>query len=164
MEKLTFTKVEAPKQQRLFENLLIDTEKNLRAKGVKFMWHFEDLVFDKLVDGGGEAYIGFLGEEPVTTIIGFDEDKNVWPDKVGVDSAMYLHKLTVRKGYGGKGFAQQTLQYMLDLAKKKGKTYLRFDCRNNRQKLKDLYLGFGMKIVGTRQMPFDKLALLEMKL
>lgn len=164
MDKLTFLKVETPEQQRLFERLLIDTEKNLREKGVNFMWNFEDLVFEKLTHGGGEAYIGFLGEEPVTTIIGFDEDYDVWPDKVGVDNAMYLHKLTVCKGYGGRGFAQQTLQHMLELARQKGKAYLRFDCRNNRQKLKDLYSGFGMKIVGTRQMPFDELALLEMKL
>lgn len=164
MENLNFRKVETEEQKRVFEKRLIESETNLRKKGIHFMWHFEDLVFEKLVRGGGEAYLGFLGEIPVTTVIAFGEDYDVWPDKVGVDSALYLHKITVRPGYGGRGFAHQTLSFMKRVAKEQNKDYLRLDCRSNRDKLKQLYTSFGLEIIGTRQMPFDELALLEMKL
>lgn len=164
MEKLTFIKVETEAQKRLFETLLVESEIALRKKGIPFMWEFADLVYDKLTKNGGEAYMGYLKDIPVTTVIGFDEDFDVWPDKVGVDKAYYLHKITVRPGYGGRGFAHLTLAHMKEVAKEKGKDYLRLDCRYNRDKLKQLYTSFGLEIVGRRQMPFDELALLEMEL
>ncbi|KAF9431762.1 hypothetical protein BGZ76_011727 [Entomortierella beljakovae] len=69
-------------------------------------------------------------------------DDMLWAPLLGPDhwkDAIYVHRLVVEKQFQGRGIVPAVLAFVEDLVPKKGKTYLRLDCRGNNPGLRKYY-------------------------
>ena len=91
-----------------------------------------------------------VGGQPAAAALLLDADPLLWP-QVRPGTSGFLHKLSVRRAYAGKGLAFEMLDYAAELCKKEGKTHLRLDCDASREKLKSLYQNAGFAYIGERR-------------
>lgn len=70
------------------------------------------------------------------------EDPFFWPE-IEAGSSAFVHKLAVRRSWGGKGVSTMLLAFARERTRSLGRPYLRLDCVADRQALRTLYEGFG---------------------
>ncbi|KAF9994399.1 hypothetical protein BGZ79_000842 [Entomortierella chlamydospora] len=69
-------------------------------------------------------------------------DDMLWAPLLGPDNwkdAIYVHRLVVEKSFQGRGIVPMILAFVEELVPKKGKSYLRLDCRGNNPGLRKFY-------------------------
>jgi GNAT superfamily N-acetyltransferase len=116
------------------------------------MWKASEL------DPGGiaadvSAGLFFLAEEngDAAGTVRFQlEDPNFWPDSVPGEAA-YIHRLTVRRRYAGKGVSGALLRWAVRRTRTLGRGLLRLDCEASRPRLRALYESFGFSHHSDRQ-------------
>ncbi|GGD78642.1 GNAT family N-acetyltransferase [Paenibacillus nasutitermitis] len=86
----------------------------------------------------GQLYLGCLEDRAVAAMILQEEDPFMWPDTGRTDS-LFLHKLAVMSAYRKNGFAVEMLDWAKDLARLRGRRYVRLDCASDRPKLCGFY-------------------------
>lgn len=84
------------------------------------------------------------------TIGGFvlvDKENGFWNKNENDEDAFYIHKLVIKEGYTGKGYAKEILKWVEEYARNCGKQYLRLDCFSDIKYLNKLYskCGFILK-------------------
>ncbi|BCN29314.1 GNAT family N-acetyltransferase [Anaeromicropila herbilytica] len=86
-------------------------------------------------------------EEVVGGFVLIENDQSFWNSEENNDAAYYIHKLVIKDGYTGKGYAKDAIEWVKDYSISKSKTYLRLDCYGDREYLKKLYreCGFTLK-------------------
>ncbi len=77
-------------------------------------------------------------------------DPLLWPDAPDGTSG-FLHKLSVRRAYAGRGLALRLLTDAARVCEQEGMRYLRLDCDAKRTKLRALYLSAGFAFAGEKQ-------------
>ena len=70
------------------------------------------------------------------------EDELFWPDAPNPNAA-YVHRLAVRRQYGGKGVSTALLNWAAERTRSIGRHVLRLDCDADRPKLRAVYESFG---------------------
>ena len=73
-----------------------------------------------------EVYLAWLDGQPVGTLALQWSDRMVWGDVP--DDAGYVHRLAIRRAFGGKGLGRELLGWAEDMVAVAGKEYLRLDC------------------------------------
>ncbi|KAF8975218.1 hypothetical protein BGZ46_009323 [Entomortierella lignicola] len=91
-------------------------------------------VVEEVLSGDIAAIFALNYEDPF--------DDMLWAPLLGSENwkdAIYVHRLVVEKQYQGKGIVPMILAFAEDLVPKKGKKYLRLDCRGNNPGLRKFY-------------------------
>lgn len=85
-----------------------------------------------------ECYVADRKGEVIGTFRLQFVDPEIWPD-VSPNESVFLHRLTIRRAYGGTGIAQEILHYGKRRTKDAGRRVLRLDCAADRPKLRAIY-------------------------
>ncbi len=121
----------------------------------KPLWRIEDLTETNPQYEACEFYVAWLGNESVGAFILDFDGGFIWQDST--DPAGYIHKLSVRRKFAGKGYSQMLLEYATDICREKSDiAYLRLDCDLHRKKLCRLYESCGFELSGTRSFNTEK--------
>ena len=81
--------------------------------------------------------LGFEDDQPVAAFTLQEEDPLFWPDAEPA-SALYLHRVAVRRTSAGQGWTTRIIDWAAEQAERRGRTYLRLDC-DRRPALMALY-------------------------
>lgn len=90
------------------------------------------------------------------------EDEMFWGKRN--DRAGYIHSFTVNRELSGKGWGYKILAKIEDLLKQNGYEYLRLDCSQQIEGLKNYYKKFGFKEAGSAVVGGEDLLLMEKKI
>jgi len=119
----------------------------------KPLWTIDELTVEHLSNPPDEFIVMWDGEQSIAAItLSFTKniiDKNCWP-KIPPDESGFLHKLSIRRKYAGKGLAALLVEHAKQLCKAKGVRYLRLDCLSNREGLMSFYKNCGFSLVEIR--------------
>ncbi|WP_438347463.1 GNAT family N-acetyltransferase [Paenibacillus sp. FA6] len=76
-------------------------------------------------------------------------DEELWGENdEQLDSAVYLHRLAVNRGYAGKGLGEEILRWVESDIHFKGKDRIRLDCIANNDILNSYYPRYGYSFMG----------------
>ncbi len=98
----------------------------------------------------GEYLLARLDGRTVGAARLVDADLECWPD-VDCGTALYVHRLAVRRCVAGLGVSSLILDWCEARARMVEKRYLRLDCDVSRAKLIVLYTGLGFAFHSERQ-------------
>lgn len=108
------------------------------------LWSATDVGLER-VQRDTDAGRYFIAREngEVAGVVRIDmEDPFFWPE-IEPGSSAFVHKLAVRRSWGGKGVSTTLLTFARERTRSLGRPYLRLDCVADRQALRTLYEGFG---------------------
>lgn len=88
------------------------------------------------------------------------EDPLFWPDAT-LGEAAYLHRLAIRRAYGGGEVSSALIDWAKTHARDRGHLYLRLDCDVGRPRLRAFYERHGFNAVGEREVGLYTVALYE---
>ncbi|MCR6476768.1 GNAT family N-acetyltransferase [Variovorax sp. ZS18.2.2] len=114
------------------------------ATGGRPLWSAADFGIER-VQRDTDAGRYFIAREngDVAGVVRIDmEDPFFWPE-IEPGSSAFVHKLAVRRSWGGKGVSTALLSFAREHTRTLGRPYLRLDCVADRQALRTLYEGFG---------------------
>jgi GNAT superfamily N-acetyltransferase len=117
----------------------------LRTTG-RPMWRDDELDPDRIDKdvAAGSFYLAYYAGVPAGTIRFQLEDARFWPDLTRNDAA-YVHRIAVKRQFGGKGVSTKMLAWAVNKAASLGRSYLRLDCEADRQPLRTIYERFGFR-------------------
>lgn len=116
------------------------------------LWRPEDLTEERILAGVAkeDVCVGRADGEAAAAMILQWSDPVYWPE-AGGDSG-FIHKLSVRRRFAGKGLARDMVEWAAREAQRRGKKYLRLDCAADRVKLRAFYESLGFRLVGLRDL------------
>jgi GNAT superfamily N-acetyltransferase len=131
----------------------------------KNMWHPYELSRERLLRGitAENFCVGKVGNDNAAAMILQWHDPLFWP-QVAKDQSGFIHKLCVRRSYGGQGLSQKMVAYAIKECQNKGVRSLRLDTGRDRYPLHTLYESFGFVQVGKTAVGEREYALYEMKI
>jgi GNAT superfamily N-acetyltransferase len=88
------------------------------------------------------------------------EDPEYWPE-IESGSSAYLHRLAVRRAFAGQGLSRKLLGAGVVKARSLSRGYLRLDCVADREKLRQLYEGYGFAFHSYRKVGSSMVARYE---
>jgi GNAT superfamily N-acetyltransferase len=126
----------------------------------KPMWGEDELTDEHFSNPPEEFIVMWDGNQSVAAMtLSFTKniiDKHCWPE-IPPDESGFLHKLSVRRKYAGKGLAARLAEHAKQLCAAKGIRYLRLDCDANREGLMALYKSCDFSLVETKTFHTPKL-------
>ena len=118
---------------------------HLRAKGLD-LWSpsevSESVISPHVNDG--LYHVGFDGLEAVGVFRLQTRDPTFWPG-IPEGTSAYVHKLAVLPAKQGQRFAHMLLSHAVELARERGFSFLRLDCKGGRPRLRNVYESFGFR-------------------
>lgn len=86
-------------------------------------------------------------KEAIGGFVLIENDQSFWNSEENNAYAYYIHKLVIKDGYTGKGYAKEAIEWIKQYSISNGKNHLRLDCYGDREYLKKLYSesGFTLK-------------------
>ena len=105
----------------------------------------------------GSLYIVWLDGKSAATFALLDTDPVLWP--AAGDDALYLHRFAVRRSAAGVG--RRAIEWMVSEVRRRGRTYLRLDCREDNPGIRSYYERIGFKLVGETTTERLRLSLYE---
>lgn len=119
----------------------------------------DQFLADDIVNN--QVILACAGSE-VAGLCSLQEEELAWETFDG--KALYLHRLTVRRSCSGQGLGAAILRQAENLAREKGKPFLRLDCWAGNEKLKEYYLKEGYSYKGNWREGDWMVSLFEKKL
>lgn len=98
----------------------------------------------------GEAYLVLYNEQVIGTITvqaGSAFDEELWGDET-LQDALYVHRMSVRRPFAGRGIGYVLLKWSEQLAASAGKTSIRLDCMADNSALCAYYERWGFTCRG----------------
>ncbi|MBJ2157819.1 GNAT family N-acetyltransferase [Variovorax sp. IB41] len=129
------------------------------------LWSATDIGIER-IQRDTDAGCYFIAREngDVAGVVRIDmEDPFFWPE-IEAGSSAFVHKLAVRRSWGGKGVSATLLTFAREHARSLGRPYLRLDCVADRQALRTLYEGFGFVLHSVIQKENGSFARYEMRI
>lgn len=115
------------------------------------LWNLDDLTTEKMTNNDGEFIVMWdkNGRSVAALILSF-EDRFFWSD-IKPGSSGFIHKVSIRREYAGKGLAKNIIDYAIQECKQSGIESIRLDCDSQRKSLRDFYekIGFSFKEIKT---------------
>ncbi len=142
-------KVETKEEQEVFVDCLREAHQFLLSKQMP-LWTSDMLQTKLLFREGVTGYLGYVGEEAASTMLLCDSDIEFWGEESEEDSAVYLHKFSVRRKFASTGIPEKMIDAACAMIRRMGKEYLRLDCRINRPALTGMYDRLGFERVMVR--------------
>ena len=131
------------------QEILVEAATWMQENGVN-QWNplqfTPELIRSYLADR--EIYLLHESGEPVALFTLQDSDPDYWGE-LNVPGYSYLHRLTIRLSYRGRGLSSEILRYAAKRSKALGRPGIRLDCWNQNPKLVQLYEGLGYQLQGT---------------
>jgi GNAT superfamily N-acetyltransferase len=121
-------------------------------------WPSEDLMAEGILRNihAGETFIVWDGAIPAATItINRTPRPGQWTDAEVAEPALYAHKLTVARPYGGCGIGAELLDWTGARGARTGAKWIRVDVWTTNTKLQQYYLDQGFSHVRTVTLPGD---------
>ena len=150
------------KSLSLVSSVLRDAAKWLESKGQP-LWKSEWLTPENLEREPGSYYLARVEEENAGVYRFQEEDTLFWPESP-TSEATYIHRLSVRRAFAGKGIASMLIQHATEMTKAKNRRFLRLDCDSTRPKLRTFYEGLGFRFHSLKQIGDFSAARYELKL
>ncbi|MDP9845852.1 GNAT family N-acetyltransferase [Streptosporangium lutulentum] len=126
--------------------LLAETAGWLNGRGVR-QWPVGGFPAERIspLIAEGVLYLldGERGEERPAATIALDghADPEFWAPEDGPGTALYVHKLSVARGYSGRGLGEALLDWAGLRVLATGRRWLRLDCSKDNPRLQDYYRG-----------------------
>ena len=120
--------------------LLAEAARWLKTKGIKQWDEWRAPIIRQWMEepvAQGQVYLVRLSKEIIGTFQLIWSDERTW-GKISDDGG-YIHKLTISRKQSGKGLGLCILRRAEELAKIKGKAYLRLDCVSENKALCQYY-------------------------
>ena len=114
----------------------------------KPLWRLDDLTADKLLKeiSREDFYVGWENDQSIAAMILQWQDPLFWKDVKPFESG-FIHKLSVRRAFAGKGFSKEMIIFAESECIKRNIHFLRLDCAGDRPKLCGFYESLGFKQV-----------------
>lgn len=146
-------KIEHIDYSRIEELLEILREKSRRLEQMgQPMWNPAFLKKEAFIEkyNSPDCFLAYEGEKAAGGFVLMEQDDFLWKEN-SADKAFYVHKLAVREGFSGKGYAHQMVEWIKEYSRLCNKHYVRLDCYEDRPYLMKLYgeCGFTGKAVST---------------
>ena len=109
---------------------------------------------EPLIHAGEYFKIEIEGKIAVILFIIF-EDLAVW-DKLENNCSIYIHRIATHPDFKGRNLMRVVTDFAIDYAKKHNRQFVRMDTWNRNDRLKNYYLKFGFKELGTRILPSNE--------
>jgi GNAT superfamily N-acetyltransferase len=131
----------------------------------KLLWKIEDLTKEKILNGITEenVYVGWKNNLPIAAMILQWHDPFFWKNVKPFESG-FIHKLSVKREYAGKGYSKEMVKFAESECKKRGIFLLRLDCAGDRPKLCNFYESLGFVQINRKMMGIFDMAFYEKKL
>ena len=129
------------------------------------LWSATDVGLER-VQRDTDAGHYFIAREhgDVAGVVRIDmEDPFFWPE-IEPGSSAFVHKLAVRRSWGGRGVSTALLAFARERTRSLGRLYLRLDCVADRQALRTLYEGFGFVLHSVIQKEARSFARYELRI
>jgi len=113
------------------------------AEGGRPLWSAADTGLERIQrDTDAGRYVVAKDNGEWAGVMRLDlEDPSFWPE-IASGSALFVHKLAVRRAWAGRGVSRALLSHARDHARALGRPWLRLDCVADRTALRTLYEGF----------------------
>ena len=118
------------------------------------MWQPENLTEEKLLAqyAAEEMFVGYCKGKPAFTCALQERDDAFWGEGSGGDGALYIHKVAVADAFIRQGMVYKLFAFAEAEARRRGKTRLRLDCREDRVKVRAIYDRYGFQNVGEKRL------------
>jgi ribosomal protein S18 acetylase RimI-like enzyme len=144
--------------------ILEEASRWLSSKGLETQWRpspaFRQTIKDNIERG--DVYVAKDAEGTVGTITLQWTDKKFWGN-LPPDGG-YVHKLAIKRSYGGQRLGLRMLRWAEAKARAEGKKYLRLDCLASNKTIREYYEKAGFIHVRDTETPGWKASLYEKKL
>jgi ribosomal protein S18 acetylase RimI-like enzyme len=134
----------------------------LASKGIdqwQERWPSEDLMAEGMLANteAGETFIVWDDDHiPAATItINHHAKPELWTEQERAEHALYAHKVTVDRAYGGHGLGAELLDWAGTRAADEGADWLRVDVWTTNERLQHYYLKQGFTYVRTVVLPHN---------
>ena len=113
------------------------------AEGGRPLWSAADTGIERIQrDADAGRYVVAKENGDWAGVMRLDlEDPSFWPE-IAPGSALFVHKLAVRRAWAGRGVSRPLLGHARAHARALGRPWLRLDCVAGRTALRTLYEGF----------------------
>lgn len=129
--------------------MLVEAADWMRENGVK-QWNPQQFTAELIRSyyEEREIYLLHASGEAAAMFTLQDSDPDYWGER-NVPGYSYLHRLTIRLPYRGRGLGADILRYAAQRSRALQRTGLRLDCWNQNLKLNRLYQSLGFQSQGT---------------
>ena len=116
------------------------------ARGID-VWRPAELREDDFVAAARaqELILGYADNEPAATMLLQSSDSVYWPE-AAPGSALYIHKVAIRRAYAGQGWLARLIAFAIDDARQRGIARLRLDTILH-PKLQSMYERHGFSVL-----------------
>ncbi len=144
--------------------ILEEASRWLISKGLETQWHPSPTFRRSILENidRGEVYVVKDLKATVGTVTLQWSDKKFWDDLPL--NAGYVHKLAIKRSYGGQMLGLRVLQWAEAKARAEGKRYLRLDCLAGNKTIREYYEKAGFIHIRDTLAPGWKASLYEKKL
>lgn len=134
-----------PRDAESVSNILLEAADWLRERDIP-MWRADELSRERIATdvAEGHFFLARCGGEAVGTIKFQLQDTLFWPD-TPEDEAAFVHRLAVRRAFGGGELSAELLRWAGEHAKSLGRHFLRLDCEASRPRLRAVYERYGFR-------------------
>lgn len=143
------------KDIKAIQEIFFDTVHWMKKNHIK-QWNYEDLeaLYSKF-----ELKEFFLCFNSDNKAVGFmilsEKDINYCWDKLRLEGAIYLYKLTVKRIYTKLGYSSELLNYAITYATKNQKNWICLCCLKSKRKQRALYESHGFNKIFEQINPLD---------
>ena len=119
-------------------------------------WPDEDGRDERIMQAieAGRTWVVWDGAWPAATLTASPNHHGIWPEECGLDSAVYVRRLTVNRNYSGLGLGSQLLDWAgLRAGREYGAGWVRVDVWTTNEKLHDYYKKRGFTYRGLSPIP-----------
>jgi GNAT superfamily N-acetyltransferase len=125
--------------------ILIEAASWLEKQGIP-LWNVHELSEEHLHEdvASGFYILAEANGNPAGTLKYIMADPIIWPDVRDGESA-FVHRVAVRREYAGGTVSTAMLKWAVNRTRALGRRFLRLDCEISRDKLRNIYEGFGFQ-------------------
>ena len=134
------------------ESILCDVVSWMKHHNWSNLWTKESVQWERLSIEYqiNDFFLAFDHDDAVACMVLTDNDPTCWPQNEK-GTAIYLHKLAVKRAYAGRNISGQMIQFAKEYAIQKNIKKVCLDCNQSRTKLCAVYEKNGFEQVGCIQ-------------
>ncbi len=116
------------------------------VKGIADQWE-RDIPEQEIENEilSNQFYLAYLDREPAGGFKLTEKDE-IWQGWDG--AALYVHSLAIRREFAGRGLGRRVLDSIQEMARARGKQYVRLDCMYENPGLRQYYVDAGFEFLG----------------
>ena len=135
------------------EGILLDAVIWMKKNELQNQWNEDSIKWSSLSKEYhiNDFYITYLNGVPAACMAITDSDQKYWPE-IPKGNSLYIHKLTVKREFAGKGISLELIDFAKKLSLKKDIDSLRLDCNFQRNKLRKIYENEGFIYSGKKKL------------